>query len=114
MIPSWEYANLPNFLDLKTLPTALEPNLPKLKIQNPTLKDPSVFLTLEPDLPTSKIRHPKSPFRLLFLSRLHQKKGVELLFETLTKVPFDWTLTIAGDGETDYLAQLKKLIIIVQ
>lgn len=86
LIPSWQSVNLPNFLDLTTLPT----------LQKRTA-DPSVF------------GGKNAPFRLLFLSRLHQKKGVEILFEALAQVPFAWTLTIAGDGEIDYLEQLKKL-----
>jgi glycosyltransferase involved in cell wall biosynthesis len=52
---------------------------------------------------------PKSKaFRLLFLSRIHQKKGVELLFDALAQVPFDWSLNIAGDGEKEYIEQLKQ------
>jgi glycosyltransferase involved in cell wall biosynthesis len=80
IIPDWQHADLPNFLDTPLF------DLPKLnghkKTENKT-------------------------FNLLFLSRLHQKKGVELLFDALADVPFDWTLTMAGGGETDYLEQLK-------
>ena len=95
LIPSWQSVNLPNFLDLTTLPTILERS-PTSEIQNPKSEDPSVF------------EGKNAPFRLLFLSRLHQKKGIEILFEALTQMPFDWTLTIAGDGETHYLEQLKE------
>jgi glycosyltransferase involved in cell wall biosynthesis len=82
LIPNWEYINLPNFLDLINLPNTHKKDL------NPTPHN--------------------ATFKLLFLSRLHQKKGVELLFDALAKVPFDWSLTMAGGGETDYLNQLKK------
>ena len=84
LIPDWQHHNLPNFLDFDSLP--------------PTKKQ-----TLQSPTDTST-----APFKLLFLSRLHQKKGVELLFDALAKVPFDWTLTMAGGGETDYLEQLEK------
>jgi glycosyltransferase involved in cell wall biosynthesis len=84
LIPDWSYTNLPNLLD-----TPLMDFLPqKTKLNS--------HKTLE-----------NKPFQLLFLSRLHEKKGVELLFEALSKVPFDWSLNIAGGGEIDYLKQLK-------
>ncbi len=85
LIPEWQYANIPNFLDLEALPISKRPHLngnaPK---QTETL-------------------------RLLFLSRLHQKKGIELLFDALAQVTFDWTLTMAGEGEVaGYLEKLQK------
>jgi glycosyltransferase involved in cell wall biosynthesis len=85
LIPNWEHVTLPNFLDLINLPNKQK------KAPNP----------LEPTAPNR-------PFNLLFLSRLHQKKGVELLFDALAQVSFNWSLTMAGGGETDYLNQLKK------
>lgn len=50
------------------------------------------------------------PPELLFLSRIHPKKNLELLFSSLAKVPQDWRLSIAGDGEEDYIEELKKLV----
>jgi glycosyltransferase involved in cell wall biosynthesis len=85
LIPDWEHINLPNFLDLINLPNKQK------KAPNPLDSTAS-----------------NAPFNLLFLSRLHQKKGVELLFDALAQVSFDWSLTMAGGGETDYLNQLKK------
>jgi glycosyltransferase involved in cell wall biosynthesis len=81
LIPNWEHTNLPNFLDLTALPA----------IKNRANDASNTVL------------------KLLFLSRLHEKKGIELLFEALAQVPFDWSLTMAGDGESDYLGELKKL-----
>ena len=78
LIPDWQNTNLPNLLDI-----------PSNKTQNNS--------TVE----TSHIR-------LLFLSRIHQKKGLELLFEALADVPFSWSLSIGGDGETEYIEQLKN------
>ncbi|MEM6697593.1 MAG: glycosyltransferase, partial [Bacteroidota bacterium] len=49
------------------------------------------------------------PFTLVFLSRIHHKKGLELLFEALSQVEFDFQLRIAGDGEAAYVTQLKQL-----
>lgn len=50
---------------------------------------------------------------VLFLSRLHPKKGVEILidaFETISaETRFrDWTLVIAGDGDPRYAASLRR------
>jgi glycosyltransferase involved in cell wall biosynthesis len=50
-------------------------------------------------------------FKLLFLSRIEEKKGVEFLFAALQNLPLNYQLTIAGTGETSYIKQLKKLAI---
>ena len=45
----------------------------------------------------------------LVLSRLHPKKGIEVLIEAFIAMKFDrWRLIIAGDGPTDYVARLKR------
>lgn len=48
-------------------------------------------------------------YQLLFLSRIEEKKGLELLFNTLAKVNISWNLSIAGSGEIDYLQHLHQL-----
>lgn len=47
--------------------------------------------------------------QLLFLSRIHQKKGLETLFKALSKVEYPYVLHIVGDGEKSYIEELKKL-----
>ena len=50
--------------------------------------------------------------KILFLSRLHPKKGVDLLLRAaaeLKKGPMPFQLLIAGPGEDRYVAQLKAL-----
>ncbi len=84
LIPEWEHINLPNFIDLDSLPFAKKKSL------------------------NGHAVHANDTIRLLFLSRLHQKKGIELLFEALAQLPFKWSLTMAGDGESDYIEGLKK------
>jgi glycosyltransferase involved in cell wall biosynthesis len=49
------------------------------------------------------------PTRFLFLSRIHPKKQLEQLLTALARVPGDWILQIAGEGEPAYLAALKRL-----
>ena len=51
------------------------------------------------------------PFRLLFLSRIDEKKGLELLFPALVNCHFPWSLTIAGTGDYLYLRKLKRLAL---
>jgi glycosyltransferase involved in cell wall biosynthesis len=47
-------------------------------------------------------------FKLLFLSRIDEKKGLENLFEALATIQFRWRLTIAGRGKPKYIESLKK------
>lgn len=48
-------------------------------------------------------------YQLLFLSRVEEKKGLELLFNALSSISIPWQLTIAGTGEPSYISQLKEL-----
>lgn len=46
---------------------------------------------------------------ILFLSRVHPKKGINYLIEALAKLGGDYNCIIAGEGETSYIEELKKL-----
>ncbi|WP_195759195.1 glycosyltransferase [Pedobacter puniceum] len=45
--------------------------------------------------------------KLIFLSRIEEKKGLELLFEVLNELDFPWELSVVGDGEMEYVERLK-------
>lgn len=47
--------------------------------------------------------------KLLFLSRIEAKKGLDLLLKALPMLNCKYTLTIAGTGEGPYVQQLKSL-----
>ncbi len=49
-------------------------------------------------------------FKLLFLSRIEEKKGLDMLIEALAKVDFPWSLSIAGSGTDTYIQELKSQI----
>jgi len=46
-------------------------------------------------------------FKLIFLSRIEEKKGLELLFDALATLVIPWSLTIAGAGKESYIEILK-------
>ncbi len=89
LIPDWQGFVLPNILPLPTV------------------------VTLPLTLPYSK----QKTFRLLFLSRIDHKKGLELFFEVLAATKeklasqqIDIQLLIIGGGEQTYIQSLKKLV----
>jgi glycosyltransferase involved in cell wall biosynthesis len=45
--------------------------------------------------------------KLIFLSRIHHKKGIELLLDALATVDFPFQLSIVGEGEIEYVEGLK-------
>lgn len=47
---------------------------------------------------------------ILFLSRIHEKKGLDFLVNALGKLSLDFRLIIAGSGEPDYEDKIKNLI----
>jgi glycosyltransferase involved in cell wall biosynthesis len=49
--------------------------------------------------------------RLVFLGRLHPKKGIENLLDAVATLrDLDWTLAIAGKGDADYTATIRRRI----
>lgn len=59
-----------------------------------------------PEIIIRKKAHDK--FCILFLSRIHPKKGIELLMESLSKTEHPFTLQIAGDGDEKYILSLRQ------
>lgn len=50
---------------------------------------------------------------LLFMSRIHPKKGLDILFEALSRLPdgISFHLTVAGTGDESYVSQLKSKVL---
>lgn len=69
----------------------------------------SNFITLPPDF-QSKTTQETSVLKLLFMSRIDPKKGLEVLLDALVGIDFPYHLTIAGTGEQAYLKSLQNII----
>jgi glycosyltransferase involved in cell wall biosynthesis len=52
---------------------------------------------------------PSGIFKLLFLSRIEEKKGLDLLLKAISGIAIPYTLSIAGSGDESYIAELKEL-----
>lgn len=61
------------------------------------------------DIPVDLPRRQRdgSDCRLMFLSRLHPKKGLEALFDAMTRLPSRFTLDIYGTGDATYQRMLQ-------
>ncbi|WP_158798467.1 XrtY-associated glycosyltransferase XYAG1 [Pedobacter sp. L105] len=60
-----------------------------------------------PDIPL--VKQANNVFTLIFMSRVHPKKGIEILLHALSRLPFEAALKIAGSGEDSYMEELKQL-----
>lgn len=77
-----------------------------IRIVSNLVKLPSKELTIENEISDNK--NQKNFFKIIFLSRIEEKKGLELLFEALSLINFPWQLTIGGNGNDDYTQSLKE------
>lgn len=48
--------------------------------------------------------------KLLFFSRIEEKKGLDFLLQALSKLNFPFSLNIYGDGDVTYIEKLKHLV----
>ncbi len=49
--------------------------------------------------------------QILYLSRIHPKKGIDQLIRAFATLSDDYTLLIAGEGDVNYLSELKELAV---
>lgn len=76
------------------------PGITTAEIPNP--------IDLPSQLPERSWR-PKGLLRLMFISRLHPKKGIEMLLSALAHLPEHITLDIYGAGTPEYEAKLRTI-----
>jgi glycosyltransferase involved in cell wall biosynthesis len=81
-----------------------------LGVEKPTTPGTDAVVKLAARFP-SLLDHPY----VLVLSRIHPKKGLDVLIKAFASVLarpefHNWRLVIAGEGEADYLASLKRIV----
>jgi len=59
-----------------------------------------------PELETAKIAGPV--FTIIYMSRIHPKKGIELLLEAISRLEKKPLLKMAGSGEEEYVKKLQQ------
>lgn len=80
-------------------------NLLKLRLNNNIFIVPNAV-----DVEAIRIKQTwKRTGNILFLSRIHPKKGINFLIEAFSQINENWYLIIAGDGEQSYINDLKSL-----
>ncbi|RZK55553.1 MAG: glycosyltransferase [Pedobacter sp.] len=90
---------IPNLVELEEVPSS------KFEIQS---RERQITINERQATIDEKRTSNNETFKLIFLSRVEEKKGLDLLFEALAELKFDWSLTIAGSGDESYVKNLKR------
>lgn len=87
-------------------------NIRNLGFKNPIAVIPNGIDLMEFPLKKGKSKTEKQT--ILFLSRIHPKKGIENMVEAWHRIDAsikgDWQIEIAGNGDENYVASLQKII----
>ena len=84
-----------------------EYNVLKEMLPDKTIFNIPNFIKLDP-CKSFILPAPVDYLKLIFFSRIEEKKGLDLLIDALADVDIPYKLTIAGDGNKDYVDSLKK------
>ncbi len=108
----FQYCDLKNAACLHaTAPMEVE-SIRELGLKNPIAMIPNgIDLSDFQSEPPIKLKHPK---KILFLSRIHPKKGIENLIHAWRlideKITNNWIIEIIGNGESNYIQELQNQI----
>jgi glycosyltransferase involved in cell wall biosynthesis len=108
----YQYKDLKKATCLHATSSMEAQNLRSLDLMNPIAVIPN-GIPME-EFPIKNFEEPGPVNKILFLSRIHPKKGIELLIEAWSHLPAKitkgWHIDIVGNGADAYIAHLKILI----
>jgi glycosyltransferase involved in cell wall biosynthesis len=112
-LKSFQFQHLKRAICIHATATMEVNNLRKLGLKNPIAMIPNgVDLSMFPSFYPEKSIHPK---KILFLSRIHVKKGLENLIEAWKlinpEIRENWKIEVVGNGDENYIKSLKDKII---
>jgi glycosyltransferase involved in cell wall biosynthesis len=79
---------------IKPISNTTIPNFVKLPVRHPSVQNPVC-----------------QPIKLIFFSRIEEKKGLDILLNALAMVNTPYCLTVAGNGNEAYVNSLKSLAV---